>query len=86
MAHAIVTKFGMSDKIGLVGFKEEEYTRRHSESTQRVRYFCLYIVKIVLIFILNPSKEIDQEIKRVIDEQTVVTREKIKEYRALIEK
>jgi len=33
MANALVTKLGMSDKIGFIGYKEDEYTRKHSEST-----------------------------------------------------
>ena len=36
LAHLFVTKYGMSEKIGYVGFKDDEYIRRHSETTQRV--------------------------------------------------
>ena len=36
IAHALVTKFGMSDKIGLIGFAETEYVKKYSEHTGRV--------------------------------------------------
>eukprot|EP01016_Furgasonia_blochmanni_P045488 TRINITY_DN6426_c0_g1_i10.p1 TRINITY_DN6426_c0_g1~~TRINITY_DN6426_c0_g1_i10.p1 ORF type:complete len:197 (+),score=58.13 TRINITY_DN6426_c0_g1_i10:64-654(+) len=37
LAHAIVTKFGMSDRIGFLGFSENEYGQRtYSEETGKV--------------------------------------------------
>ena len=39
LANAIVTKFGMSEEIGYVGFTEEEYKKSYSDYTQDVKYF-----------------------------------------------
>ena len=44
LAFSLVTKFGMNDKIGNVGYKDDEYVRRHSEDTQAVLFF--YIISI----------------------------------------
>ena len=38
LAHAIVTKFGMSKEIGYIGFTEEEYKKNYSDYTQDVLY------------------------------------------------
>jgi len=65
IAHAMITKFGMSDRIGFIGFGDDEYYRKHSDETAR---------------------EIDSEIKRLIDECTVKTRELVRKHRAEIEK
>lgn len=35
-AHAIVTKFGMSDNIGYVGYQESEFQKPYSDSTNKV--------------------------------------------------
>lgn len=36
IAHNMITKFGMSDKIGFIGFHEEDYFRKHSNDTAHV--------------------------------------------------
>lgn len=36
MAHAIVTKYGMSETIGNVGLKEGDYSKTYSDHTNRV--------------------------------------------------
>lgn len=41
LANAMVTKFGMSQEIGFIGFSEDEYKKSYSDYTQDV------------IFILN---------------------------------
>lgn len=38
-AHAIVTKFGMSDNIGYVGYQESEFQKPYSDSTNKVYNF-----------------------------------------------
>jgi AFG3 family protein len=66
IARSMVMQFGMSDKIGFIGYSEDEYVKKHSEDT---------------------AKEIDREIKRIIDECTEKTRalirERAKEIKAL---
>jgi AFG3 family protein len=37
VAHAYVTKFGMSPSIGYVGLEEGEFQKPYSESTNKVR-------------------------------------------------
>lgn len=32
----MVTKYGMSDKIGYLGFKDDEYIKKNSDWTQQV--------------------------------------------------
>src|SRR5262249_9645307 len=61
----MITKFGMSKRIGFIGFAEGEFLKKHSDHT---------------------AKEIDEEIKKVIDECTEKTREIVKKYRKEIEK
>ena len=39
IAHAMITKFGMSEKIGFLGFADEEYYRKHSDRTAKVLSF-----------------------------------------------
>jgi len=65
IANAMITKFGMSEKIGFIGFGDDQYYRKHSDETAR---------------------EIDSEIKRIIDECTLKTRELIKKHKTEIEK
>ena len=36
IAHAMITKFGMSEKIGFIGFSEDEYVKKHSDQTAKV--------------------------------------------------
>lgn len=36
IAYAIVTKFGMSEKIGFVGLPDGQYYKKISENTQKV--------------------------------------------------
>jgi AFG3 family protein len=36
MAHALVTKLGMSQKVGFIGFKESEYSKTYSEATSKL--------------------------------------------------
>ena len=38
VAHAIVTKFGMSEKIGFVGFNDEDYVKKYSNLTAKVNF------------------------------------------------
>ena len=38
IAHAMITKFGMSEKIGFIGFGDDEYYRKHSDETARVLF------------------------------------------------
>lgn len=65
IAHSLVTKVGMSEKIGYVNFSENEYGMKvYSDSTNLL---------------------IDQEVKRIIDECTVVTQDLIKKHRVDIE-
>merc|ERR1712054_94059 len=65
IAHAMITKFGMSEKIGFLGFAEDQYVRKVSEKT---------------------AKDIDDEIKNIIDICTVRTRELVRKYKTEIEK
>ena len=36
LAEAMVTKFGMSEKVGLVGFEEHEYVKKYSDYMSKV--------------------------------------------------
>jgi AFG3 family protein len=36
IAHALVTKFGMSDTVGFIGFSEDESGKRYSEDTNKI--------------------------------------------------
>lgn len=36
VAHNIVTKFGMSENIGYVGYQETEFSKPYSDSTNKV--------------------------------------------------
>ena len=40
IAHAMITKFGMSEKIGFIGYSEDQYFRKHSDQTAKVN-FCI---------------------------------------------
>jgi len=61
----MITKFGMSEKIGFLGFAEDQYVKKVSEKT---------------------AKDIDDEIKNIIDVCTVRTRELVRKYKTEIEK
>jgi len=63
IARNMVTKFGMSEKIGYLGFSDEEYVKKYSDET---------------------TKEIDREIKRIIDECTERTRQVVRQYQTQI--
>ena len=44
MAYNMVTKYGMSDKIGYLGFKDDEFIKKNSDQTQQmidqeIKYF-----------------------------------------------
>jgi len=64
IAHAMITKFGMSEKIGFLGFADEEYFRKHSDHT---------------------AKEIDNEIKAIIEQCTAKARATVREHKVHIE-
>ncbi|CAD8197839.1 unnamed protein product [Paramecium octaurelia] len=53
VAHSIVTKFGMNENIGYVGFEEGQFQKPYSDST---------------------NKQIDDEIRKLIEDQTQRTR------------
>ena len=36
IAHAIVTKLGMSEKVGFMGFSETEFQKNYSDETQKI--------------------------------------------------
>jgi len=36
IAHALVTKFGMSERLGFLGFTEDDYSKKYSEHTSRI--------------------------------------------------
>ena len=38
IAHAMITKFGMSEKIGFIGYSEDQYFRKHSDQTAKVMF------------------------------------------------
>ena len=40
LCHAIITKYGMSEKIGFVGYLENEYSKSYSDETNKV---CIFI-------------------------------------------
>ncbi len=61
----MVTKFGMSEKIGFLGFSDEDYVKKYSDLT---------------------AKEIDDEIKRILDECTERSRQTVRKYKPEIEK
>ncbi|CAD8120267.1 unnamed protein product [Paramecium sonneborni] len=65
VAHSIVTKFGMSENIGYIGFQEGEFQKPYSDNT---------------------NKQIDDEIKNIIDEQTVRTRQLLREKKEFVDK
>ena len=65
IAHNLVTKVGMSEKIGYVNYSENEYGMKiYSDQTNR---------------------QIDEEVKRIIDECTEITRTTVKKHRKDIE-
>lgn len=39
----MVMKLGMSEKLGYIAFKEEEFVKKHSEATQNVKLFLFKI-------------------------------------------
>ncbi|CAK65107.1 unnamed protein product (macronuclear) [Paramecium tetraurelia] len=65
VAHSIVTKFGMNENIGYVGFQEGEFQKPYSDST---------------------NKQIDDEIRKLIEEQTQRTRLLITEKKEFVNK
>jgi len=65
IAYNMVTKFGMSEKIGFLGFNDEDYVKKYSDLT---------------------AKEIDDEIKRILDECTEKARQTVRKYKPEIEK
>lgn len=66
LAYAIVTKLGMSSKIGLMGYETNEYGQKaYSDETAR---------------------EIDLEVRKIIEECTEKTRRLLREYRDQTEK
>lgn len=36
MSYAMVSKYGMSDKIGYVGYVENEYSKSYSDATNKL--------------------------------------------------
>ena len=36
LAHSIVTKFGMSDKVGFMGYSETDFQKNYSDGTQKI--------------------------------------------------
>jgi len=36
IAYAMITKFGMSERIGFIGFSDEEYVKKHSDQTSKI--------------------------------------------------
>lgn len=78
MARTIVTKVGMSEKIGHVNFSENEYgMKTYSDATNKVK------LTPNILLILN-HQIIDDEVKRILDECTEKTRKLVKEKRDLI--
>ncbi|CAK72120.1 unnamed protein product (macronuclear) [Paramecium tetraurelia] len=65
VAHSIVTKFGMNENIGYVGFQEGEFQKPYSDGT---------------------NKQIDDEIRKLIEEQTQRTRLLITEKKEFVNK
>ncbi|CAD8208329.1 unnamed protein product [Paramecium pentaurelia] len=65
VAHSIVTKFGMNENIGYIGFQEGEFQKPYSDST---------------------NKQIDDEIRKLIEEQTQRTRQLINEKKEFVNK
>lgn len=50
MSYAMVSKYGMSDKIGYVGYVENEYSKSYSDATNKVIIIIIY--KIILFLYL----------------------------------
>ncbi|CAD8109614.1 unnamed protein product [Paramecium primaurelia] len=65
VAHSIVTKFGMSENIGYIGFQEGEFQKPYSDNT---------------------NKNIDDEIKKIIEDQTQRTRALLREKKDFVDK
>ncbi|CAD8194275.1 unnamed protein product [Paramecium octaurelia] len=65
VAHSIVTKFGMSESIGYIGFQEGEFQKPYSDNT---------------------NKHIDDEIKKIIEDQTQRTRQLLREKKEFVDK
>jgi hypothetical protein len=42
-------KFGMSENIGYVGFRDPKYYRSHSENTQRVLLNLFYLIRKLIL-------------------------------------
>lgn len=40
VAYAIVTKFGMSERLGFLGIPDTEYVKRYSDETNKVFIRC----------------------------------------------
>jgi AFG3 family protein len=43
MAYAMVSKYGMSEKIGYVGYVESDYNKSYSDQTNKVFFRYIYI-------------------------------------------
>jgi AFG3 family protein len=64
IANAMITKFGMSETIGFIGYPDDEYFRKHSDETAR---------------------EIDTEIKKIVNYCTERCRETVIKHKPQIE-
>jgi ATP-dependent Zn protease len=50
MSYAMVSKYGMSDKIGYVGYVENEYSKSYSDATNKVIIIIIYkIIKFLYL-------------------------------------
>jgi len=79
LCHALVTKYGMSTKLGFVGYIENDYSKTYSDTTNTVQFFIiLFIVKNLILTNDFFYQLIDEEIKLLIDEATAKTRGLIK--------
>ncbi len=46
LCHAIITKYGMNEKLGYVGYIENDYSKTYSDATNKVYFlFFFYINK-----------------------------------------
>ena len=53
MAYAMVSKYGMSDKIGYVGYVEGDYNKSYSDATNKVNYQKLNSLKNYQLLVLQ---------------------------------
>lgn len=47
LCHALVTKYGMSEKLGYVGYIENDYSKTYSDQTNTVTRFINYILQMI---------------------------------------